>query len=99
MLYDFPGCKNSWILMLPIFLLQRLDLLVLIIEILMLVFDCDFHSVVVVDSVCILFAVWKFMLTSVASFASSQGDFDGIERSDFIVFCFVLDWLHSFIFK
>jgi len=55
---EFPRCKDSWILLLPVFLMQRLDLFVLIIQILMLIFDSHFYSVVVVNSTCILFVTW-----------------------------------------
>lgn len=93
------GCKDSGILLLPVFLLQRLNLFILVIQILRLIFDCDFNSVIVVNSACILLVAWKFGLTSVDAFTSAQRDFDLIKRSNFIILSFVLDWLYSLVFE
>ncbi len=42
---------------LPVLFMEGLDFLVLVVE-LVLVFDLDLHGVVVVDCLCVLFAVY-----------------------------------------
>jgi hypothetical protein len=56
--YELPRCKDGWILLLPVFLMQRLNLLVLVIQILLLVFDSHFYSVIVINSARIFFVAW-----------------------------------------
>ena len=68
------SCKHHRIrLFLPFLLMQRLDLLFLVIQII-LVLDLHFHCVVVVDSLGVLLIVHEAHLASVASLLPPEGN-------------------------
>lgn len=100
LLFDcLSSCKDSWVLLLPVLLLQGLDLFVLVVEVLMVVFYGYFHCVVVVDCTSVLFVGGQLRLASVCPLAFTQWNLYRVKGSNLIVLCFILDGLYSFVFK